>query len=92
MALWQNFLGPSQSLWKLMEVLYWMQPTYIYEIEVCHSQVVTNAFFPLGCKGVGELTLVPALCRDQSDKCVFLTSWGEPSLKLSAHKVQFFPE
>lgn len=45
MALWQNFLGPSQSLWKLMEVLYWMQPTYIYEIEVCHSQVVTNAFF-----------------------------------------------
>lgn len=45
MALWQSFPGPSQSLWKLMEILYWIQPTYICEIEVCHSQVVTNAFF-----------------------------------------------
>lgn len=41
---------------------------YIFEIEVSTSKVVTNAFFfffPLGCKGVGKLTLVPVLCTVQ---------------------------
>lgn len=43
---------------------------HIFEIEVSTSKVVTNAFFfffffPLGCKGVGKLTLVPVLCTVQ---------------------------
>lgn len=41
------------------------------EVEMSQHEVVINAVFPLGCKGVGELTLVPVLCGLWSDEYFF---------------------